>query len=51
MASLLRLVSMNVFFTEVYYISAGQTSLLQVQCEFFIGRVLCSILPEIRKTI
>ena len=32
---------------EVYYISAGQTSLLQVQCEFYIGRVLCSILPEI----
>ena len=27
-----------------YYISAGQTSLLQVQCEFYIGRVLCCIL-------
>ena len=39
------------FFIEVYHISAGQTSLLQVQCEFYIGRVLCSILPEIRKTI
>ena len=33
------------FFTKVYYISAGQTSLLQVQCEFYIGRVLCSMLP------
>ena len=38
-------------FTEVYYISAGQTSLPQVQCKFYIGRVLCSILPEIGGTI
>ena len=27
---------------EVYYISAGQTSLLQVQCKFYIGRGLPS---------
>ena len=38
--------TLNVFFTKVYYISAGQTSLLQVQCKFYIGRVLCSIFPE-----
>ena len=40
----------RMFFTEVDYISAGQTS-LQVQCEFYIGRVLFSILPEIGGTI
>ena len=33
------------FYRKVYYISAGQTSLLQVQCEFYIARVLCSMLP------
>ena len=39
------------FFAELYYILPGQTRLLQVQCKFYIGRVLCSTLPEIRKTI
>ena len=41
----------RVFFQTVYYISAGQTSLPQVQWEYIIhwDVFLCSILPEIRK--
>ena len=39
-------------FLNVYYISAGQTSLLQVQWKILHRDVfLCSILPEIRKII
>ena len=34
-------------FLKVYYISAGQTSLLQVQWEFYIGT--CSVWLEDRK--